>query len=72
MHPDLKVLKDVFGASHMWDLLLKNAREQDIVVNGVSQVLMADESTPHFVVNKDLLYRVTKVQGKVVDQLLPF
>ncbi|XP_041433186.1 vomeronasal type-2 receptor 26 [Xenopus laevis] len=63
--PDLDLSWGAFSTMQMQDPTLVNARKQVLVINGVSQEPDADKCWPHFTVNGDLLYRVTKVHEEV-------
>lgn len=60
------------GSSHsqLRDETLKGAFSNVGVVNGAPQEPGADERYPHFAMNGNLLYRVTKVREELVEQLV--
>lgn len=54
----------------MQDPTLTHAIEQNVIINGVPLESGSNEQWPHFAVNNDLIYWVTKVKEDIVKQLL--
>lgn len=67
--PELEMSRDNFGTAQLRDPTLLRARENPKVINGEPQYPNADKEFPYMAINQDLLYRVDKIRGEIVEQL---